>query len=138
MIEFYNEDVALPNINPKNINLWISSIIKNHKKKVGDISFIFCSDNYLIQINRDYLNHDYFTDIITFNYNNNIIISGDIYISIDTVKNNAVDYDVTFENELNRVIVHGILHLIGFDDKTDEQQTIMTQKENEALNIFPL
>lgn len=138
MIEFYNEDIDLPTINPKIIISWITNIIIRHNKEVGDVSFIFCSDNYLLQINREHLNHNYFTDIITFEYNELNIISGDIFISIDTVLENSKEYQVLFSNELNRVMIHGILHLLGFNDKTDEEQFIMTQKEDEALNIFAL
>ena len=138
MIEFYNEDIDFPDVNVENIVRWIGKIIYNYSRIEGDLTFIFCSDNYLLEINKQYLQHDYFTDIITFNYNENEVISGDIFISLDTVKSNAEEYKVTFFNELLRVIVHGILHLIGFDDKTSEQKKIMREKENEALNLFHL
>lgn len=136
MIDFYNEDISSPYIKLQKITSWINEIIVIHQKQEGDLSFIFCSDKYLLQINKEHLNHDYFTDIITFNYNDSNIISGDIFISIDTVLKNSIEYQVSFNDELNRVMIHGILHLIGFNDKTDEQQKIMTEKEDEALNIF--
>jgi len=136
MIAFFNENVEFQLLNSKQIKNWISIVIKRHKKKVGDINFIFCSDKYLLQINIDYLKHNYFTDIITFNYNESHYISSDIFISIDTVMYNAKEYNVPFEHELKRVMVHGILHLLGFDDKTSSQQIEMSQKEDEALNNF--
>lgn len=136
MLEFFNEDINLPEIDTEKVSKWILNIIRQYKKREGNLAVIFCSDNYLLQINKEYLNHDYFTDIITFNYNDGNKISGDIFISIDTVQSNASEYNVTFDEELMRVIIHGTLHLLGFDDKTKEQQIIMKQKEDEALNIF--
>ena len=138
MIDFCNEDIDFPDVDVENIVSWIGKVIHNYSRIEGDLTFIFCSDNYLLEINKQYLQHDYFTDIITFNYNENELISGDIFISLETVKSNAEEYKVTFINELLRVIVHGILHLVGFDDKTNEQKKIMREKENEALNLFHL
>lgn len=136
MIEFYNEEISLPEINFEKVIDWITKIVEANSKKLGSITYIFCSDNYILQINKEYLNHDYFTDIITFNYNEGENISGDIFISLDTVADNAKEYGVTYNNELLRVIIHGVLHLVGYNDKTDEEQEEMTQKEDEALNIF--
>lgn len=136
MIVFFNEDIAFHLENSRKIKNWISTIIKKYNRKVGDINFIFCSDQYLLQINNKYLNHNYFTDIITFNYNDDSFISSDIYISIETVKLNATEYKVSFENELKRVMIHGILHLLEFDDKTEAQKIEIRQKEDDALNIF--
>lgn len=138
MIDFYNEDIEMPALDLSSVKEWINTIVDRNDKLTGDVSFIFCSDAYLLKINQEYLNHNYFTDIITFNYNEGSKISGDIFISLDTVKANAIEYDVTFDNELYRVIIHGILHLIGFNDKTDDEQALMTSKENEALNILDL
>lgn len=131
----YNEITKLtfPKLPVKN---WIKSIIQSNGLKVGSISYIFCEDPYILQVNKEYLNHDYFTDIITFNYNEAESISGDLFISVDTVRTNANEYQVTFEQELFRVMIHGILHLIGYDDITDDLQNEMTQKEDEALNIL--
>lgn len=121
----------------KNIKRWIIYIIeKEFNKSVEEITFYFTDDSEIIDINKKYLNHNYFTDIITFNYSKEHSISGDIIISIDTVKLNAKDYNVTFENELHRVIIHGILHMIGFDDSTECQKAEMREKENWALNIL--
>ncbi len=123
--------------NKNNIKKWITYIIeKEFKKSVGDINFYFTDDSEILEINKKYLTHNYYTDIITFNYCTENSISGDIVISVDTVKSNAKDYNVTFENELHRVIVHGILHLIGFDDSTEKLKKEISEKENWALKIF--
>lgn len=106
------------------------------EKKTGDIAYIFCSDERILEINKQYLQHDYYTDIITFDYSEDNIISGDIFISIDTVKSNSLDFGSDFETELLRVIIHGILHLCGQDDKSPELRMEMTRKENEALAKF--
>lgn len=136
MIDFYNEDIDFQLENQQEVRAWIVKVIRHFKKEEGDLSYIFCSDKYQLEINKSYLNHHYFTDIITFNYNEGNTIAGDIFISIDTVRANADEYKVTFEMELKRVMIHGILHLIGFNDKTDDQQEEMTRKEDEALNMF--
>ena len=136
MIRYFNEDIKPPQIKRKVFNKWIKSIVELNQMRIGDINFIFCSDQYLLQINKEYLQHDYFTDIITFNNNSNNLISGDIYLSIETIAANAKTYQVSFINELKRVMIHGILHLIGFDDQNIDQQTVMRQKEDEALNMF--
>lgn len=123
--------------NKNNIKKWINYIIeKEFKKSVGDINFYFTDDSEILEINKKYLAHNYYTDIITFNYCTESSISGDIVISVETVKSNAKDYNVTFENELHRVIVHGILHLLGFDDSTEKQKKEIREKENWALKIF--
>lgn len=126
----------MPFLKRRVCNNWIKSIIKQHNFNVGDINYIFCSDNYLLQINNQYLKHDHFTDIITFNYNFEKTVSADIYISIDTVHNNCLIYKVPFDNELRRVMIHGVLHLLGFNDHTTSQKLEMTTKEDEALSIF--
>lgn len=115
---------------------WIKATIQSETKILGNISYIFCDNNYILEINKKYLNHDYFTDIITFDYSENNVISGDIFISIETVKQNANHYKTTFEEELHRVIIHGILHLCGYKDKTPTDKKIMRKKENFYLNEF--
>lgn len=115
---------------------WINKTVLEEKKQLGDISYIFCSDKYLLNINKQYLNHDYFTDIVTFDYTEDNSISGDIFISIDTIEENRKEFKTTFDNELHRVIIHGILHLVGYNDKTDEEQKVMTEKENYYLSIL--
>lgn len=134
-ISYHAEDIKMPSIPKRKTTEWIKEVVSKFEKKTGDISYIFCSDEYILEINRHYLQHDYYTDIITFDYTNGTIISGDIFISIDTVTTNAEKFRVSFEEELYRVIIHGILHLCGVNDKTDEQQTEMTKQENEALNL---
>ena len=135
-INFFTEQIQF-NLKEKNkIRKWIKSSIENEDRKSGTINFIFTSDNYLLEINKKYLAHNYFTDIITFDYGENATINGDIYISIDTVKNNSNSFSVSFINELHRVIIHGILHLIEYDDKNDEEKEIMREKENYYLDRF--
>ena len=115
---------------------WIKEIIALHGKKCGDVSYIFTDDTNMLDVNKLYLNHDTYTDIITFDYVQDDIISGDIFISADRVKENAKDFNVSFDNELHRVIIHGVLHLLGFKDHSPEEDKQMRQKENEALEIF--
>lgn len=118
------------------ISNWIQNTIKEESKIQSDISYIFCDDEYLLDINKKYLNHDYYTDVITFDYTEENKISGDIFISIDRVKEHHKIYNTTFDNELQRVIIHGILHLIGYNDQTDEEQELMTQKEDYYLSLL--
>ncbi len=134
MENYFFEDTESFDIK-KEVVAKINDLIKSEKKNKGEISFIFCSDKYLLEINKEYLQHDYYTDVITFDYSENNIISGDIFISIDRVKENADTYKVSFENELYRVMLHGVLHLVGYNDKTKEEQKIMRQKEDEYLNL---
>ncbi|MCG8332656.1 MAG: rRNA maturation RNase YbeY [Chitinophagales bacterium] len=134
---FEQEDIdfELPNDEQRYID-WIQYIIKKEKKELLQLTYIFCSDSYLHQINVEYLNHDTLTDIITFPYTEPPLIEGDIFISIDRVKENAVKYGVSFEDELHRVIIHGVLHLCGYPDKTEEEAKVMRKKEEEALEIW--
>jgi probable rRNA maturation factor len=134
-ILFFAEDVEMPQIETSIIKTWISNIIKEHKKQLGAINYIFCSDDYLLDINKQHLNHDYYTDIISFNYCEDDIISGDIFISICRVNDNAQEYN-TSDTELLRVIVHGLLHFLGYDDKIEEEQNLMRQKENEYIDKY--
>ncbi len=134
-IEFHIEDVIVPDLNPEFLRLWITFITEEHNFGVGDINYIFCSDDYILKINNEHLGHDYFTDIITFDYSDDEIINGDIYISVDTVRSNADEYvSGDFMLELKRVMIHGVLHLIGFDDQSEDDQEEMTDKENWALS----
>jgi len=116
-------------------NRWLKMVAESEIKRLGDISIIFCSDPYILEVNLKYLQHDYFTDIITFDYCEGNRLSGDLFISVDSVRENAEYYSVEFEDELNRVIVHGILHLIGYDDHSDEEKIIMRKKENYYLQM---
>ncbi len=136
MIEFLSEDIEFPSVDIERIKKWIFLIVKNHDFSVGSISVIFCSDEYILKTNREFLNHDYYTDIITFDYCENRIISGDLLISLDTVLSNSKQYETNFLDELHRVVIHGILHLIGFDDKTAESLAIIREEENKSLSIL--
>lgn len=116
-------------------NRWLKMVAGSEVRKIGNITIVFCSDNYILDINQRFLSHDYFTDIITFDYCSGNTLSGDLIISIDSVRENALEYGVDFEDELNRVIVHGLLHLIGYDDHTEEDIKTMRSKENYYLDI---
>lgn len=115
---------------------WINQTIKREKRITGDLSFNFCSDDYLLSVNREHLNHDYYTDIITFDFCEENTVSGDIYISIDRVKENAKTERKTIQNELHRVIIHGVLHLCGYKDKKPADARIMREKEDFYLSLF--
>ena len=116
---------------------WIKQIAAQYQKRVGELVFIFCDDAEILRINNQYLQHDYYTDIITFDYSENDTLSGDLFISLDTVKSNAEKYGVQQEEELYRVMIHGVLHLCGFNDKTPEDGKRMRQKEDDALRQIP-
>ena len=134
MISFTLEgDIRFTLKNRINLKKWITAVALEEQKRVGELSFIFCSDEYLLEINKQYLNHDYYTDVITFDYSENNRISGDVFISVDTVIVNAKDYRQTFESELYRVMVHGVLHLCEYGDHSDEEKQQMRAKENYYL-----
>jgi probable rRNA maturation factor len=139
MINFHTEDTVFTVRNKKKIKEWIVQTIQSKKRETGDINFIFCSDSYLLSINKQYLAHDTLTDIITFDYSREvkqIPLSGDIFISIDRIKENAAIFSKTVENELHRVIIHGVLHLLGFKDKTQAAKKEMTKQENKCLKML--
>ena len=115
-------------------NAWLKAVAVEENCRLGEISVIFCSDAYLLDMNKKYLGHDYFTDIITFDYSEGELLSGDLFISVDTVRSNAAFYSAEFDDELDRVIVHGILHLIGYDDHSEEEFAAMKEKENYYLS----
>jgi len=133
MIQYIRENVKLPITKKRAISQWIKEIAAEYNKKIGDVSFIFCNDEKIIEVNKQYLEHDYFTDIITFDYSEKNTISGDLFISVDTVKSNSEEFGVTFEEEIYRIMIHGILHLCGQDDESEELRNEMTSKENKAL-----
>jgi len=135
-VSYFSEDVPFPKLKRRFTSGWIKDVVAKEGKSVGEISFIFCSDNYLLEINRKYLEHDFFTDIITFDYVEGENISGDIFISLDRIRENAVLFSKSFENELNRILIHGILHLVGFKDKSKVDKALMTQKEDYYLNLL--
>ena len=115
---------------------WISRVILSENKKEGDINYVFCDDEYILQINQQYLNHDYYTDIISFDYTVGNELHGDIFISVDRVRENALDYNTSFEDELKRVIIHGVLHYCGYKDKTEKDEQLMRSKEDVKIQMF--
>jgi probable rRNA maturation factor len=115
---------------------WISAVISSEQKKEGEINYIFCDDDYLLEINQQYLNHDTLTDIISFDYSIGNELHGDIFISVERVRENADDFKVSFEDELRRVLAHGVLHYCGYKDKTEADELIMRQKEEEKMQLF--
>ena len=135
MIDFFYESIDFSIYNEKAISLWIIDVATKESKIIGDISYVFCNDEYLLKVNQDYLSHDYYTDIITFDYTEGNIISGDIFISIDRVKDNASNFSSNFLDELHRVIIHGILHLCGYKDKSENEATLMRTMEDNSLNL---
>lgn len=132
-IAFFNEDVPMPAVKKTEIRKWVTDVAARYGKKVDEISYIFCNDDKILEINRQYLDHDYYTDIITFDYSEKKKISGDIFISLDTVQSNATKYQQPYLTELYRVIIHGILHLCGINDKSPAERAQMEAAENEAL-----
>jgi len=135
MIRYYSEDIKFNLEGKLQNNRWLKAVAENESRKIGDISVVFCSDDYLLDVNRKYLQHDYYTDIITFDYCEGNVLSGDLFISVDSVRENASFFKTEFDEELHRVIVHGVLHLIGYDDHTDEDQKTMRSKENFYLDL---
>jgi len=135
-IHFFTEDVKEVRIPKRKVRTWVNQCITSHNKKLGNINYIFCSDEYLRQINVEYLKHDYYTDIITFNYNEDTIVGGDIYISLERVRYNADKYEAGFHTELQRVVIHGVLHLVGFDDKTEDEKKKMSAAEDESIALY--
>jgi rRNA maturation RNase YbeY len=138
MISYYFEDTDFVFKGKTLNNRWLKLVAESEIRRIGQISIIFCSDNYILDVNQKYLQHDYFTDIITFDYSEGDKISGDLFISVDTVRDNAVEYGTEFADELNRVIVHGVLHLIGYDDHEEEDIKEMRAKENYYLSLREL
>jgi probable rRNA maturation factor len=135
MISFnYETDFKLSG--SKQISKWLSNVIFSENKKEGEINYIFCDDVYLLEINQQYLNHDTFTDIISFDYSVGNELHGDVFISIERVRENAVNFSATFDEELRRVMVHGLLHYCGYKDKTKDDKSLMRQKEDEKIKMF--
>ncbi len=135
MIRYFNEDIDFT-LKGKTINnCWLKLVAGSEMRKLGAVNIIFCSDPYILDINLKYLSHDYFTDIITFDYCEGDKLSGDLFISVDSVKENAEFYGVEFRDELDRVMVHGLLHLIGYDDHSEEDIAMMRSKENYYLSL---
>ena len=136
MITYQTDGVKMPAIKRREISAWVKSVAQSLGKKVGDVAYIFCNDEKILEVNREYLQHDYYTDIITFDYTEENVISGDLFISLDTVLSNSEQLGVSYEQELRRVIIHGILHLCGIDDKGPGEREIMEAAENKALALW--
>ena len=136
MVHFTTQDIEMPTLDQSSIRRWIKTIAAHYGFAVGTIHYIFCSDQRELEINRAFLGHDYYTDVITFDYSTPTTINGDIFISLETIQSNAEMIGVSFDNELMRIIIHGILHLTGQMDKTPETKAEMTAKENHALSIL--
>ena len=133
MIRFRTDDVEMPSLDEKAVSKWIRAVAADYGFAVGNINYIFCSDERELAVNREFLGHDYYTDVITFDYSTPSTLNGDIFISLDTVRSNAEMVGVPFEQELLRIIIHGVLHLTGQGDKTPETKVQMTEKEEKAL-----
>jgi len=136
-VNYMVENVEMPRLDTEKVKNWIEAVARNHSKNVGILTYIFCDDEYILATNRQFLQHDYYTDIITFDYSNSHRISGDMVISLDTVRSNSFQLNVDYDSELLRVIIHGVLHLCGINDKGPGEREIMEQHENDALSILP-
>ncbi|RRD62221.1 rRNA maturation RNase YbeY [Tannerella forsythia] len=136
MITYHTDDVKMPVFPKRKTSAWIKRVAALHGRTVGDIAYIFCSDEKILDVNRTYLQHDYYTDIITFDYSEGDAISGDLFISLDTVRTNAEKFAVAYDSELYRVIIHGVLHLCGIDDKAPGARAVMERYEDEALRLL--
>lgn len=136
MIHFTTDSIAMPALDERKIGRWIRAVAAEYGFSVGQIHYIFCSDERELAVNREFLGHDYYTDVITFDYSTASTLNGDIFISLDTVRSNAEMVGVPFEQELLRILIHGVLHLTGQGDKTPETKAEMTEKEEKALARF--
>lgn len=135
MITYQTDGTRMPNIKKRETTAWIRRVAATYGKKVGDVGYIFCNDERIIEVNREYLQHDYYTDIITFDYTEGDTIGGDLFISLDTVKTNSEQFGTEYDEELHRTIIHGILHLCGINDKGPGEREIMEAAENRALEM---
>ncbi len=135
MITYNAEGIKLPKIGKRDTTRWIKAVAATHNRKVGEIGYMFVNDEKILEVNNEYLGHDYYTDVITFDYCEGNILNGDIVISLDTVRTNAEKFGKTYEDELYRVIIHGVLHLCGINDKGPGEREIMEENENKALAL---
>ena len=138
MITYSAENVKMPKIRKRDTSAWIKKVAASYGRKVGEIGYLFVDDEKILEVNNEYLGHDYYTDIITFDYDEDDIISGDLVISLDTVRSNAELFSKPYEEELFRVIIHGILHLCGINDKVPGEREIIEQEENKALTLVQM
>ena len=135
MITYNTDGVKMPKINRKDTTAWIKAVAQTYGRKVGEVGYMFVNDEKILEINNEYLGHDYYTDVITFDYDEGDVVNGDIVISLDTVRTNAEMFGKAYEDELYRVIIHGILHLCGLNDKGPGEREIMEKAENKALEM---
>ena len=136
MITYNAESIRMPKIRKRDTSAWIKAVAASYGRKVGDIGYMFVDDEKILEVNREYLGHDYYTDILTFDYDEDDVINGDLVISLDTVRTNAEKFGKTYDEELHRVIIHGILHLCGINDKGPGEREIMEAAENKALAML--
>lgn len=136
MITYNTDGVRMPKIRKRDTSAWIKAVAATYGRKVGEVGYMFVSDEKILEVNREYLGHDYYTDVITFDYDEDDIVSGDVVISLDTVRSNAELFGKTYDDELHRVIIHGILHLCGIDDKGPGERELMEAAENRALALL--
>ena len=136
MITYNVDGVKMPKITKRDTSAWIRKVAASHGRKVGEIGYMFVDDEKILEVNNEYLGHDYYTDVITFDYDEDDVINGDIVISLDTVRTNAEQFGKTYDDELHRVIIHGILHLCGINDKGPGEREIMEENENKALALL--
>lgn len=135
MISYQADGIKMPAIKKRETTEWIKAVAASYEKRIGEIAYIFCSDEKILEVNRQYLQHDYYTDIITFDYCEGNRLNGDLFISLDTVRTNAEQFHTDYDTELHRVIIHGVLHLCGINDKGPGEREIMEEAENRALSI---
>lgn len=136
MVSFDSKNVEMPLLDLARVGRWLEEVAASHDYRIGNVNYLFCDDEEILRVNREFLRHDYYTDIITFDYTHRDKIGGDIFISLDTVRSNAVEMKVGYDQELLRVIAHGVLHLCGIDDKGPGEREIMEQAENDALALW--
>lgn len=136
-IQWITRDIAMPDLDFEAVEIWIAEVARRHGRMLGSLSYIFCNDDVIIDVNRQFLQHDYYTDIITFDYCRGKLLRGDMFISLDTVRTNAELVGAAYSMELYRVIIHGVLHLCGINDKGPGEREIMERNEDEALSLLP-
>ena len=136
MITYNTENVKMPAIRRRDVSKWVRQVAASYGRRVGEIGYLFCDDEKILEVNREYLSHDYYTDIITFDYTDGDVINGDLVISLDTVRSNAELFGKAYDDELMRVIIHGILHLCGINDKGPGERELMEAAENKALAMY--
>ena len=136
MITYQTEGIRMPDIKKRPTTAWIRAVAATYGRRVGDVNYIFCNDERILEVNREYLQHDYYTDIITFDYTEDDVISGDLFISLDTVRTNSEQFATEYDEELHRTIIHGILHLCGINDKGPGEREMMEEAENRALAMM--